>query len=61
MDRATYDRMRTLQEGHWWFKGRERVLRAIVGPRVSVPPNGLVLGVMNWLGRLAARTKRGTI
>jgi ABC-type branched-subunit amino acid transport system permease subunit len=27
---------------------------------VLIAPNGLVLGVMNWLGRLATRTRRGT-
>jgi len=27
---------------------------------VLIAPDGLVLGVMNWLGRLATRTRRGT-
>ena len=31
MDRATYDRMRTLQEGHRWFEGRRRVLSGLIG------------------------------
>ena len=31
MDRATYDRMRTLQEGHWWFEGRRRILTGLIG------------------------------
>ena len=31
MDRATYDRMRTLQEGHWWFEGRRRILAGLIG------------------------------
>ena len=30
MDRATYDRMRTLQEGHWWFEGRRRILSGLI-------------------------------
>jgi len=31
MDRATYDRMRVLQEGHWWFEGRRRILTRLIG------------------------------
>ena len=31
MDRATYDRMRELQEGHWWFDGRRRILARLIG------------------------------
>ena len=30
MDRATYDRMRVLQEGHWWFEGRRRILSTLI-------------------------------
>ena len=30
MDRATYDRMRVLQDGHWWFEGRRRILRTLI-------------------------------
>ena len=30
MDRATYDRMRILQEGHWWFEGRRRILTGLI-------------------------------
>ena len=31
MDRAAYDRMRVLQEGHWWFKGRREILAELIG------------------------------
>jgi SAM-dependent methyltransferase len=31
MDRATYDRMRILQDGHWWFGGRRKILSGLIG------------------------------
>ncbi|HEY2709606.1 MAG TPA: methyltransferase domain-containing protein [Caulobacteraceae bacterium] len=31
MDRATYDRMRELQDRHWWFEGRRRILSGLIG------------------------------
>ena len=30
---------------HWWFKGRECVLRTIVGAHVSLPPQAVVVDV----------------
>jgi SAM-dependent methyltransferase len=31
MDRLTYDRMRILQENHWWFRGRRSILTQLIG------------------------------
>src|SRR6185437_15747710 len=31
MDRQTYDRMRILQENHWWFRGRRSILTQLIG------------------------------
>ena len=45
MDRATYDRMRVLQEGHWWFEGRRRILtRLIAGLDLPKPARILEVG-----------------
>jgi SAM-dependent methyltransferase len=44
MDRATYDRMRTLQENHWWFEGRRRILAGLIGD-LGLPANAKVLEV----------------
>jgi SAM-dependent methyltransferase len=44
MDRATYDRMRVLQDGHWWFEGRRRILRGLIG-RLGLPKPAQILEV----------------
>ena len=44
MDRATYDRMRTLQEGHWWFEGRRRILTGLIGA-LDLPTHARILEV----------------
>ena len=44
MDRATYDRMRVLQEGHWWFRGRRAVLTSVIGA-LGLPKSAKVLEV----------------
>jgi SAM-dependent methyltransferase len=31
MDRSTYDRMRSLQDQHWWFRGRRDILSSLIG------------------------------
>ena len=44
MDRATYDRMRVLQDGHWWFEGRRRILSGLIGA-LDLPKPAQVLEV----------------
>jgi SAM-dependent methyltransferase len=44
MDRATYDRMRSLQEGHWWFRGRRRILAGLIGA-LDLPERAQILEV----------------
>lgn len=44
MDRATYDRMRELQDTHWWFKGRRRILSGLIGD-LALPQPAQVLEV----------------
>jgi SAM-dependent methyltransferase len=38
MDRATYDKMRVLQDRHWWFQGRRAILSSLIGGLAL--PNG---------------------
>lgn len=44
MDRSTYDRMRVLQENHWWFVGRRRILAGLIGD-LGLPKDARVLEV----------------
>src|SRR5579871_3370987 len=44
MDRATYDRMRELQESHWWFRGRRAILAGLIG-RLDLPKPAQILEV----------------
>jgi SAM-dependent methyltransferase len=44
MDRATYDRMRILQDRHWWFEGRRRILDGLIG-RLALPNPAQILEV----------------
>ncbi|HEX3407969.1 MAG TPA: class I SAM-dependent methyltransferase, partial [Caulobacteraceae bacterium] len=44
MDRLTYDRMRILQENHWWFRGRRSILTRLIGA-LELPKPARVLEV----------------
>jgi SAM-dependent methyltransferase len=44
MDRLTYDRMRILQENHWWFRGRRSILTQLIGA-LELPKPAQVLEV----------------
>ncbi len=42
MERAVFDRMAELDQRHWWFVARRRILEGLIG-RVVRPPNGAQL------------------
>lgn len=42
MDRSTYDRMRLLQDNHWWFRGRRTILSGLIG-ELTLPHPAQVL------------------
>ena len=45
MERAVYDRIRTLEQDHWWFAGRRAVLeRALEGLALPAPARILEVG-----------------
>ena len=45
MERVVYDRMAELDELHWWYRARRRVLQALIERKVQPPPDARVLEV----------------
>ena len=45
MERVVYDRMAELDELHWWYKARRRVLQALIERKVQPPADAQVLEV----------------
>lgn len=43
MDREVYDRMDALEERHWWFAGRRRILERMVARTLSDTPSPQIL------------------
>lgn len=44
MEREIYDRMRVLEQTHWWFTARREILAGEIG-RLPLPPNPRILEV----------------
>lgn len=42
MDPHSYRRMAEIQETHWWYEGRRRILRAVIG-RLGLPEQARIL------------------
>lgn len=45
LDEKSYSVIYEREHGHWWFKGRERVLKSVIERDVNIPPNGTILDV----------------
>jgi len=45
MERVIYDRMAELDELHWWYRARRRVLQALIERVVTPPPEARILEV----------------
>jgi SAM-dependent methyltransferase len=43
MDRAVFDRMAELDQHHWWFTARRRILSSIIRRIVRPPANARIL------------------
>ena len=43
MERAVFDRMAELDQHHWWFLARRRILRSLIERVVKPPKNARVL------------------
>ena len=61
MDRATYDRMRALQQDHWWFKGRRAILEGLIADLPLPRPARILEAGCGPGGNLGMLTKFGQV
>lgn len=62
MRRDVYLRMRELEERHWWFVARRRIVRAFIGRYVSLPPGAAILDAgCGTGGNLPMLARLGTV
>ena len=45
MERIIYDRMAELDELHWWYRARRRVLQSLIARRIALPPDARILEI----------------
>jgi len=45
MERIVYDRMAELDERHWWYRARRRVLRELIRRRIPLPERARILEI----------------
>ena len=50
MERAVFDRMAELDQHHWWFIARRRILKALIARVVRPPKKARILEVGCGLG-----------
>ena len=43
MDAAAYQALRDLQDEHWWFVGRRRIIRELIAAHVPLGPDAAIL------------------
>lgn len=58
MDRVVYDRMAELDELHWWYRARRRVLEALIRRSADLPPDARLLEVGCGTGHNLAMLQR---
>ena len=62
MERVIYDRMAELDELHWWYCGRRRILATLIERTVQPPPRSRILEVGCGTGHNIAMLQRfGTV
>ena len=42
MERVVYDRIRVLEQSHWWFAGRRKILTGLIGD-LALPERARIL------------------
>ena len=45
MERIIYDRMAELDEVHWWYRARRRILASLIRRRISLPRDARILEI----------------
>lgn len=58
MDRAVYDRMAEIDEDHWWFTARRKIIDKVIRSQVSPPAKARILEVGCGTGSNLALLKR---
>ncbi|MFL6775080.1 MAG: class I SAM-dependent methyltransferase [Sphingomicrobium sp.] len=58
MERAVFDRMAELDQQHWWFLARRRILEKLIGSMVRPPKKARILEVGCGTGHNLAMLKR---
>lgn len=62
MERAVFDRMAELDQNHWWFTARRRILAAVIRRKVRPPANARILEIGAGTGHnLEMLGKFGTV
>jgi len=62
MDRDVYARMAELEDNHWWFKARRRIVSDIIARKIKPSDNALILEAgCGTGGNLAMLTKFGEV
>lgn len=62
MERAVYDRMAEIDEVHWWFTARRKIIDKVIRTRIVPPANARILEVGCGTGSNLALLKRfGTL
>ncbi len=58
MERVVYDRMAELDERHWWYRARRRILSDLIERRIKLPPEARILEIGCGTGHNVLMLKR---
>ncbi|HEY0627222.1 MAG TPA: methyltransferase domain-containing protein [Allosphingosinicella sp.] len=58
MERVVYDRMAELDERHWWYRARRRILEQLIRRRIGLPKDARILEIGCGTGHNVLMLKR---